>query len=110
VVRPARGHRRLSTSRRLLTRDRAGRIEQVADSLKALEHDAEGCRRRTKQSARQAKRSICRKSITARALVAYPDVLTADVQFHQRHSAACRSAQRQQAYRRLVVALGGGGE
>ncbi len=84
-------------------------FEQVADSLKALEHDAEGL-----QAQVEARRAtgdalnLLRVNYNA-GLIAYPDVLTADVQFHQATIAWLQTvAQRHQDTVALFVALGGG--
>jgi len=82
---------------------------QVADSLKALEHDAEAL-----QAQAEAKRTAeeALKLLQANyhaGLVAYLDVLTADVQYHQAIIAYLQAvAQRQQDTVALFVALGGG--
>jgi NodT family efflux transporter outer membrane factor (OMF) lipoprotein len=82
---------------------------QVADSLKALEHDAESL-----QAQAEAKRTAeeALKLLQANyhaGLVAYLDVLTADIQYHQANIAYLQAvAQRQQDTVALFVALGGG--
>jgi NodT family efflux transporter outer membrane factor (OMF) lipoprotein len=84
-------------------------FEQVADSLKALEHDAEGL-----QAQVEAKRAASEALNLLQAnyhagLVAYPDVLTADVQFHEATIAYLQAvALRHQDTVALFVALGGG--
>jgi NodT family efflux transporter outer membrane factor (OMF) lipoprotein len=82
---------------------------QVADSLKALEHDAEALRAQvdSRQAAGEAL-SLLQANYRA-GLVAYPDVLVADVQFHEATIAYLQAvAQRQQDTVALFVALGGG--
>ena len=84
-------------------------FEQVADSLKALEHDAEAL-----QAQVEAKRSAgeALKLLQANyhaGLVNYLAVLTADVQFHETSIAYLQAvAQRHQDTVALFVALGGG--
>jgi NodT family efflux transporter outer membrane factor (OMF) lipoprotein len=86
-----------------------GAFEQVADSLKALEHDAEAL-----QAQVQAKRAAgeALKLLQANyhaGLVNYLAVLTADVQYHQTIIAYLQAiAQRYQDTVALFVALGGG--
>jgi len=86
-----------------------GAFEQVADSLKALEHDAEGLQAQD-EAKRAAGQALNLSQVNYRAgLVAYPDVLTADVQFHQATLGCLQAvAQRQQDTVALFVALGGG--
>ena len=86
-----------------------GAFEQVADSLKALEHDAEGLQAQV-EAKRAAGEALNLLQVNYRAgLVAYPDVLTADVQYHQATIAYLQTvAQRQQDTVALFVALGGG--
>ena len=58
-----------------------GAFEQVADTLKALEHDAEGLQAQV-EARRAAGEALNLLQVNYRAgLVAYPDVLAADVQF-----------------------------
>jgi len=86
-----------------------GAFEQVADSLKALEHDAEGLKAQV-EAKRAAGEALNLLQVNYRAgLVAFPDVLTADVQYHQATIAYLQTvAQRQQDTVALFVALGGG--
>jgi NodT family efflux transporter outer membrane factor (OMF) lipoprotein len=86
-----------------------GAFEQVADSLKALEHDAEGLQAQV-EAKRAAGEALKLLQVNYRAgLVAYPDVLTADVQFHQATVGYLSAlAQRHQDTVALFVALGGG--
>jgi NodT family efflux transporter outer membrane factor (OMF) lipoprotein len=82
---------------------------QVADSLKALEHDAEALQAQA-EAKRTAEEALKLLQANYRAgLVAYLDVLTADIQFHQAVIAYLQAvAQRQQDTVALFVALGGG--
>jgi NodT family efflux transporter outer membrane factor (OMF) lipoprotein len=82
---------------------------QVADSLKALEHDAEALQAQV-ESQHDAGEALRLLQANYRAgLVAYLDVLTADVQFHQATIAYLQAvAQRHQDTVALFVALGGG--
>jgi NodT family efflux transporter outer membrane factor (OMF) lipoprotein len=84
-------------------------FEQVADSLKALEHDAEGLQAQV-EARHAAGEALDLLQVNYRAgLVAYPDVLTADVQFHQATLGCLQAvAQRHQDTVALFVALGGG--
>ena len=84
-------------------------FEQVADTLKALEHDAEALQAQV-ESKRAAGQALELLQVSYRAgLVAYPEVLTADVQFHQATIAWLQAvAQRHQDTVALFVALGGG--
>ena len=86
-----------------------GAFEQVADSLKALEHDA-GALQAQVEAQRAAGEALNLLQVNYRAgLAAYPDVLTADVQFHQATIAWLQAvAQRHQDTVALFVALGGG--
>jgi NodT family efflux transporter outer membrane factor (OMF) lipoprotein len=86
-----------------------GAFEQVADSLKALEHDAEGLQAQV-AAKRAAGEALTLLQVNYLAgLVAFPDVLTADVQFHETTIAYLQAvAQRQQDTVALFVALGGG--
>jgi outer membrane protein TolC len=86
-----------------------GAFEQVADSLKALEHDAEALQAQV-DAQRAAGEALNLLQANYRAgLVAYLDVLTADVQFHQATIAYLQAvAQRHQDTVALFVALGGG--
>jgi NodT family efflux transporter outer membrane factor (OMF) lipoprotein len=84
-------------------------FEQVADSLKALEHDAEGL-----QAQVEAKRAAGEELKLVQAnyhagLIDYLAVLTADVQYHETTIAYLQAdAQRYQDTVALFVALGGG--
>jgi NodT family efflux transporter outer membrane factor (OMF) lipoprotein len=86
-----------------------GAFEQVADFLKALEHDAEALQAQV-EAQRAAGEALSLLQANYRAgLVAYLDVLTADVQFHQATIAYLQAvAQRHQDTVALFVALGGG--
>jgi len=86
-----------------------GAFAQVADSLKALEHDAEGLQAQV-EAKRAAGEALALLQVNYRAgLIAYPEVLTADVQFHQATIAYLQAvAQRHQDTVALFVALGGG--
>jgi len=82
---------------------------QVADSLNALDHDAQGLKAQddARLSAGETLR-LLQANYTA-GLVAYPDVLAADVQLHQAEIAWLQAvAQRHQDTVALFVALGGG--
>ena len=82
---------------------------QVADTLKALEHDAEGLQARA-EAQRASEEALHLLQANYRSgLVAYLDVLTADVQYHQTTIAYVEAvAQRYQDTVALYVALGGG--
>ena len=82
---------------------------QVADALKALEHDAEGLQAQAEaQYAAEEALHLLQANYRS-GLVAYLDVLTADVQFHQTTIAYVQAvAQRYQDTVALYVALGGG--
>jgi NodT family efflux transporter outer membrane factor (OMF) lipoprotein len=82
---------------------------QVADSLKALEHDAEALRAQV-DSQQAAGETLGLLQANYRAgLVAYSDVLAVDVQFHEATIAYLQAvAQRQQDTVALFAALGGG--
>jgi len=86
-----------------------GAFEQVADTLKALEHDAEGLQAQV-EAKRAAGEALNLLQVNYRAgLVAYPDVLIADVQFHQATIGYLQAvALRHQDTVALFVALGGG--
>ena len=86
-----------------------GAFAQVADTLKALEHDAEGLQAQV-EARRAAGEALNLLQVNYRAgLVAYPDVLAADVQFHQATLGYLQAvAQRHQDTVALFVALGGG--
>ena len=82
---------------------------QVADALKALEHDAEALQAQA-EAQQVAGEALKLLQANYRAgMVAYLDVLVADVQFHQASIAYLQAvAQRQQDTVALFVALGGG--
>ncbi len=86
-----------------------GAFEQVADSLKALEHDAEALQAQV-EARRAAGEALEPLQANYQAgLAACLDVLTADVQFHQATIAYLQAvAQRHQDTVALFVALGGG--
>jgi NodT family efflux transporter outer membrane factor (OMF) lipoprotein len=86
-----------------------GAFEQVADSLKALEHDAEALQAQV-EAQYAAGEALKLLQVNYRAgLSAYLDVLTADVQYHQATIAYLQTvAQRLQDTVALFVALGGG--
>jgi NodT family efflux transporter outer membrane factor (OMF) lipoprotein len=86
-----------------------GAFAQVADSLKALEHDAQALQAQVEaqRSASEALRLLQANYRTG--LVTYLEVLTTDVQFHQATIGYLQSvAQRHQDTVALFVALGGG--
>jgi len=82
---------------------------QVADALKALEHDAEALQAQS-EAQRSASEAVRLLQANYRAgLVAYVEVLVADVQFHETSIAYLQAvAQRHQDTVALFVALGGG--
>jgi outer membrane protein TolC len=84
-------------------------FQQVADALKALEHDAEALQAQA-DSRRAAAEALQLLQANYKAgMVAYLDVLSADVQFHQADIAYLQAvAQRHQDTVALFVALGGG--
>lgn len=84
-------------------------FQQVADSLKALEHDAESLQAQV-EARRAAAEALRLRQINYQAgLSAYLDVLVADVQFHQAEIGYLQAlAQRHQDTVALFVALGGG--
>jgi NodT family efflux transporter outer membrane factor (OMF) lipoprotein len=82
---------------------------QVADSLKALEHDAEALQAQVeaRNDADDALRLL--QANYRSGLVAYPEVLIADAQYHESTIAYLQAvAQRHQDTVALFVALGGG--
>jgi len=84
-------------------------FEQVADSLKALEHDAEGLQAQVeaKKTAQEALKLL--QANYHAGLIDYLSVLTADVQYHETNIAYLQAvAQRYQDTVALFVALGGG--
>jgi len=86
-----------------------GAFAQVADSLNALEHDAEALQALV-EAQRTAAEALSLLQVNYRAgLVAYLEVLAADVQFHAASVAYLQAvAQRHQDTVGLFVALGGG--
>jgi outer membrane protein TolC len=86
-----------------------GAFAQVADSLKALEHDAEALQAQV-EAKNAASEALNLLQANYRAgLVTYLDVFTADVQFHQATIAYLQAlALRYQDTVALYVALGGG--
>jgi NodT family efflux transporter outer membrane factor (OMF) lipoprotein len=86
-----------------------GAFEQVADSLKALEHDAEALQAQV-EAQRAIGEAVNLLQVNYRTgMAAYLDVLTADVQFHEATIAYLQAvAQRLQDTVVLFVALGGG--
>jgi len=84
-------------------------FEQVADSLKALEHDAEGLQAQV-EAKRAAGEELKLLHANYRAgLVDYLAVLTADVQYHETSISYLQAvAQRYQDTVALFVSLGGG--
>jgi NodT family efflux transporter outer membrane factor (OMF) lipoprotein len=82
---------------------------QVADALKALEHDAQSLQAQSdSQRAASDALSLLQANYQA-GLAAYVDVLTADVSFHQAVLSYLQAvAQRHQDTVALFVALGGG--
>ena len=86
-----------------------GAFAQVADSLKALEHDAEALQAQV-EARHAAGEALKLLQANYRAgLVDYLSVLTADVQFHETTITYLQAvAQRYQDTVALFVALGGG--
>ncbi len=86
-----------------------GAFAQVADALKALEHDAEALQAQ-EDAQRAAGEALGLVQANYHAgLVAYPDVLVADVQSHEASIAALQAvAVRDQDTVALFAALGGG--
>jgi NodT family efflux transporter outer membrane factor (OMF) lipoprotein len=84
-------------------------FEQVADTLKALEHDAQALEAQA-EAQRTAAAALALLQVNYRAgMAAYIDVLTADVQYHAATIAYLQTvAQRHQDTVALFVALGGG--
>ena len=84
-------------------------FSQVADALKALEHDAQALQAQV-DAERAATEALTLLQTNYRAgLVAYIDVMTADVQYHQAVIGTVQTvAQRHQDTVALFVALGGG--
>jgi NodT family efflux transporter outer membrane factor (OMF) lipoprotein len=86
-----------------------GAFEQVADTLTALEHDAEALQAQV-EAQRNAGEALKLLQANYRAgLVGYLDVLTADVQFHTASIGYLQAvAQRQQDTVAFYISLGGG--
>ena len=86
-----------------------GAFAQVGDSLQALVHDAEALQAQT-EAWHSAGEALGLLQVNYRAgLVAYPDVLVADVLFHEATIAYLQAvAQRHQDTVALFVAMGGG--
>lgn len=86
-----------------------GAFAQVADSLKALEHDAEALQAQTEaRNAAGDALNLLQANYRA-GLVDYLEVFTADVQFHQATIAYLQAvALRYQDTVALFAALGGG--
>ena len=86
-----------------------GAFGQVADSLQALEHDAEGLQAQVEARTAAGEALDLLQANYRAGLVAYLDVLAADVQFHQTSIAYVQAvAQRHQDTVALFVSLGGG--
>jgi len=82
---------------------------QVADVLNALGHDAQALRAQVDSRAAAAEVLVLLQANYRAGLVAYLDVLAADVQFHSASISYLQAvAQRQQDTVALFVALGGG--
>ena len=82
---------------------------QVADSLTALQHDAEALQAQTDARTAAAEALTLVQANYHAGLVAYADMLAADVQFHQATVAWLQAVgQRHQDTVGLYVALGGG--
>ena len=82
---------------------------QVADSLQALEHDAEALQAEVDAQSAAAEALDLLQTNYRAGLVAYLEVLAADVQFHQTSIAYVQAvAQRHQDTVALFVSLGGG--
>jgi len=86
-----------------------GAFEQVADSLKALEHDAEALQAQAEAQRTSGEALNLLQANYRAGLVAFLDVLVADVQFHEATIGYLQAlAQRDQDTVGLFVALGGG--
>jgi NodT family efflux transporter outer membrane factor (OMF) lipoprotein len=86
-----------------------GAFAQVADSLGALEHDAEGLQAQVEAQLAAGEALRLLQDNYRAGLVTYIDVLGADVQFHEATIAYLQAvAQRHQDTVALFVALGGG--
>jgi outer membrane protein TolC len=82
---------------------------QVADSLQALQHDAQGLQAQSDAQAAAAEALRLLQDNYRAGLVAFLDVQVADVQYHQATIAYLQAlAQRHQDTVALFVALGGG--
>jgi NodT family efflux transporter outer membrane factor (OMF) lipoprotein len=82
---------------------------QVADALKALEHDAQALQAQAAAQEAAGQALALLQSGYRAGMVAYVDVMTADVQYHQALIGTVQAvAQRQQDTVALFVALGGG--
>ena len=82
---------------------------QVADALKALEHDAQALQAQAAAQGAAGQALALLQSGYRAGMVAYVDVMTADVQYHQALIGTVQAvAQRQQDTVALFVALGGG--
>jgi NodT family efflux transporter outer membrane factor (OMF) lipoprotein len=82
---------------------------QVADALKALEHDAEALRAQAEAKSAAAEALALVQANERAGLVAYVDLLTADVLYHQAVIGYLQAlAQRHQDTVALFAALGGG--
>uniref|UniRef100_UPI003F4FC46D efflux transporter outer membrane subunit n=1 Tax=Caballeronia sp. LjRoot34 TaxID=3342325 RepID=UPI003F4FC46D len=86
-----------------------GAFEQVADSLRALEHDAQALQAQVEARHDAAQALYLIQANYRAGTVGYLDVLIADVQYHQATLAYLQAvAQRHQDTVALFVALGGG--
>jgi len=86
-----------------------GAFEQVADSLKALEHDAQALHAQAASAVVAGEALKLLQSNYRAGLVSYLDVLAADVQLHEATIAYLQAvAQRYQDTVALFVAVGGG--
>jgi outer membrane protein TolC len=86
-----------------------GAFAQVADSMTAIEHDAEALQAQAESKSSAGEALNLLQANYRAGLVAYLDVLAADVQFHAATIAYLQAvAQRQQDTVALFVALGGG--
>lgn len=84
-------------------------FDQVADALKALEHDARALQAQLDAQHQAAEALALQQAQWRAGLAACVDVLTAEVQWHQaRIAALAAQAQRQQDTVALFAALGGG--
>jgi len=84
-------------------------FEQVADALKALQHDAQALQSQFEARTAAAAALVLLQANYRAGLVAYVEVLSADVQLHNASIAYLQAvAQRHQDTVALFVALGGG--